>query len=160
MDWFSVNAKGWLQGTIRTQLSCEERSVWIDLLAVASECRVRDGRLMHGKGSPMSRQYISDILQVPLELLNSVIEKCGQDPNANDDKHRIEILEDGTIFITNFVKYQPNGANRKVLLDSRSRAALKVVNTRAYMDTPEGMAEALDKAQAKGYKLVENDKDS
>jgi hypothetical protein len=155
MDWFAVNAKGWLQGTIRTQLTREERSVWIDLLAVASECRIRDGSLMHGKGSPMSRQYISDILQVPLELLNLVIEKCCQDPNLADEKHRIEIWEDGTIYITNFIKYQPDGVNRRPIMDARSREAAKVITTRRYLETPQGKAEAIDKLETSGYKVVE-----
>lgn len=106
MDWFKVYSKGWLQGSIRQQLTVEQRSVWIDLIALASETKFRDGTLRHGLDVPMPREYIASVLQIPLELLNATIEVCQHDRNFKDGKHRIEIWDDGTIELANFADYQ------------------------------------------------------
>jgi len=105
-SWFKVDSQGWIEGSIRVTLSPVQRSVWIDLLALASECRVRDGTLRYAPDLPMSRQFIAERLRIPLETLNDAIEACSQDKNKDDDKHRIEIWDDGTIQITNWEYYQ------------------------------------------------------
>jgi len=108
-DWFKLHSKGWLTGSIRQQLTAEERSVWADLLAMANECRTR-GVIARAQGIPYSREYLANHFGVSQELLNSTIEKCRAD--ANDpgrsirEGHRIEVLEDGTIVITNWEQYQ------------------------------------------------------
>ena len=107
--YFRLYSKGWLEGSIRQQLTIEERSVFADLLAFANECRER-GVIARAPGIPFPRQYLADRFGVPLELLNSTIEKCSQDGNDlkrhSKSGHRIEVLPDGTLVITNWAEYQ------------------------------------------------------
>jgi len=95
-------------------MTMEERSVWADLLAMASESRVR-GVICRAVNIPYSRDYIANFLEVPIEILNSTIGKCLADKNAQDASHRIEIDEFGCIHVTNWEKYQtvPENARSK-----------------------------------------------
>jgi len=114
--WFKVETEGWLQGSIRMDLSPEQRGVWIDLLALASDTRVRDGTLRFAPGKPMPREWIANTLRITVELLNSTLDACTNDKNKEDEKHRIEIWDDGTIELSNFAKYQsiPEGKRKKM----------------------------------------------
>lgn len=103
--WFKVHSKGWLTGTIRATMTIEERSVWADLLAMASESRVR-GIICRAVGVPYTREYMASFLGIPIDLLNSTIEKCLADQNAEGDEHRIELDESGCIHIMNWDRYQ------------------------------------------------------
>lgn len=105
-SWFKVDTMGWLKGSIRDDLTLEQRSVWIDLIALASDCRDRNGRLQFAPGKPMPRKYIADILRISEELLNATVEACLQDKNKANGRGRIDILQDGTIELTNFAHYQ------------------------------------------------------
>jgi hypothetical protein len=102
---FFINSKGWLTGSIRQQLTPAERSVWADLLAMANESRFR-GVVCRAKGIPYPREYLASYLDIPVELLNSTIEKCSRDENAEDLNTRIMFDEVGCIVITNWDKYQ------------------------------------------------------
>ena len=108
-DWFKIHSKGWLEGSIRTQLTMEERSIFADLLAFANECRER-GVIARAQGIPFTREYLASRFDVPVELLNTTIEKCQNDANDTrkgmDAGHRLEVLEDGTIVVTNWEHYQ------------------------------------------------------
>lgn len=113
-DWFKLHSKGWLHGSIRAQLSIGERSVWADLLALANESRVR-GVICRAKGIPYTREYIAAILEIPLDLLNSTIDKCLKDENADDPNTRIMLDPDGSIRIANWERYNsvPEHTNKK-----------------------------------------------
>lgn len=115
--WFKLDSKGWLDGSIRIQMTPDQRSVWADLLALANECRLRDGTLRFAEGLPMDRQWIADRLKISIELLNETIDVCVNDKNRNDNKHRIEIWNDGTIQIVNWEQYQEVPAERKALTE-------------------------------------------
>jgi hypothetical protein len=112
--WIKLWTRGWLTGTIRGNMTPAERSVWADLLAMANESRVR-GTICRAKGVPYERSYLANYLDVPIELLNSTIEKCLGDKNAQDDLHRIEVSADGCIVISNWQKYQakPEGKGKR-----------------------------------------------
>jgi len=114
-QWFKVDTAGWLEGSIRADLDMEQRGIWIDILALASRSRLRDGTLRFAEGKPMAREYIAATLQIPLEKLNKTIEICSEDKNAYDDKHRLEIWGDGTIQITNWERYQAVPLDKKRL---------------------------------------------
>lgn len=116
MDWFKVYSKGWLTGSIREQLTAEERSVWIDLLAMASESRVR-GVVCRARGVPYTREYLANYLGVPLDVLNTTIEKCQQDCNSTGDGKRLEIDKDGCIVIGNWERYQRVPGDKKAYLE-------------------------------------------
>ena len=121
-QWFKVDTAGWLEGSIRSDLDMEQRGIWIDILALASRCRLRDGTLRFAEGKPMSRERIAAILNVPLDKLDKTIEICSEDKNIYDDKHRLEIWEDGTIQITNWERYQAVPPDKKQLpVDDREQ---------------------------------------
>jgi len=144
--YFRLYSKGWLEGSIRQQLTIEERSVFADLLAFANECRER-GVIARAPGIPFPRQYLADRFGVPLELLNSTIERCSQD--GNDPKrhskpgHRIEVLPDGTLVITNWAEYQ--GVKETQLTDtpppSKSEQALAIAPQKSITSLLEELTE-------------------
>jgi len=108
-NWFKMHSKGWLYGSIRQQLTIEERAVWADLLAFANECRER-GVIARAKGIPFTREYLAAQFDVSVELLNSTIAKCQADKNDTvagmPEGNRLEVKPDGTIVITNWERYQ------------------------------------------------------
>lgn len=106
-DWIKLFTTKWLFGSGRT-MTAEKRGVWVDLLALAAECKLRDGTLRFDTGQPMSREYITSILQISKELLDACLDVFSKDLNTDidDGKSRIEIWEDGTIKLTNFERYQ------------------------------------------------------
>lgn len=104
-DKFFINSKGWLTGSIRQQLNSAERGVWADLLAMANESRFR-GTICRAKGIPYQREYLAAYLEIPITLLNSTIEKCSKDENADDPNTRIMFDDTGCIVIANWDKYQ------------------------------------------------------
>jgi len=106
-DWFKFYSKGRLEGSVRVQLTPAERSVWVDLLCFANECRER-GVIARAPGIPYTREDLATRFGVDLPLLNSTIEKCSMDKNKTNDKHRIELRPDGTIDLTNWEHYNPS----------------------------------------------------
>lgn len=108
-EWFKMHSKGWLDGSIRQQLTVEERSVWADLLAFANECRER-GTIARAKGIPFTREYLAARFDISVDLLNSTIAKCQADKNDTaagmPDGNRLDVLEDGTMVISNWERYQ------------------------------------------------------
>jgi len=93
----------------------EERSIFADLLAFANECRER-GVIARAKGIPFTREYLASRFDVPVELLNTTITKCQNDANDTrkgmDAGHRLEVLKDETIVVTNWEHYQAVPAKR------------------------------------------------
>ena len=101
-----IDTLGWLQGSIRIDMTSAQRGVWSDLIALASNTRMRDGTLRFAEDKPMPREYIANTLNITVEELNSCINVCIEDKNRDNTGHRIDIWEDGTIELMNFDKYQ------------------------------------------------------
>ncbi len=119
--WFKIYSKGWLTGTIRATLTPAERGVWADLLALASESRVR-GVICRAKGIPYEREYLAQLLAIPVELLNSTIYKCSQDENADDPRARIVFDNSECLVVSNWDKYQAVPDRAKVAKEAKVRA--------------------------------------
>ncbi len=126
-DWFVIHSKGWLTGSIRAQLTPAERGVWADLLALANESRI-EGVVCMAKGIPYEREYLADILRIPVDLLNSTIDKCIKDENADDPRTRIMLDDAGCLIIANWEKYQPKARKGK---DEEAKAQTKHHKTEA-----------------------------
>lgn len=105
MEWIKFYTKKWLYGSGRV-MTPEKRGVWADLLALAAETKFRDGTLRFEVGKPMPRSYIAAILQIEPDTLDACLAAFQADVNTEDGKPRIVIWDDGTIFLTNFAKYQ------------------------------------------------------
>lgn len=145
--WFKVHSRGWLTGTIRDNMTIEERSVWTDLLAMASESRVR-GVICRAEGVPYTREYMASFLGVPVDLLNSTITKCMADKNAQDEQHRIEIDATGCIHIANWGKYQsvPSGKSAQDKQECRRRANANYRDKQTSLDALRREVNRLNKA--------------
>ena len=104
MDWFKAYQDGLLRGSLcatdnTTQL------VWMKLLAVENETRLRDGWLHYAPGRPMTREYLAMVCQVTVAELELALQEflCDLDREGHP---RIEINAEGEIFIKNWEKYQ------------------------------------------------------
>lgn len=95
--WIKLWSSEWLKGSIRFDFTAEERGVWADLLALAGNCR-QDGLISANETTPYPHSYIAGILNITVDLLEQVLDKCGKSGRINENEHGIEI--------TNWGKYQ------------------------------------------------------
>src|SRR4030042_2150417 len=109
-SWVKLWVTGWLHGSIRWQLTPEERGVWADLMALAGECAA-DGAICDHDGKALPRKFIANQFNISQVLLDRVIAKCVHDG-------RIEEAElDGILKLTNWEHYQPDYDRQKVWRD-------------------------------------------
>jgi len=106
--WIRVFASEWIDGSVRSDLLPAERSVFIDLVALAGLSRDdREGYVERSQGIPYTIEQLATRFVIPLKLLQSTLFKCQKEG-------RIQVLEDGVIKITNWSKYQfPPGGKPK-----------------------------------------------
>lgn len=93
-----------LYGSIRKDMSPEQRSIWYELLLLAGKSR-REGYIEFSKGLPYSNEDIASRLEVDVELINSSVAICLSEG-------RLEIKEN-TYHITNWEKYQVTKEKRE-----------------------------------------------
>lgn len=96
--WHKVDSLGWLDGSIRTDLTIEERSIWADFLAFCSVSRV-EGIISRGEKKPYDLHSIANRLNISEGLLSSAIAKFTQEGMISNDKSGIRI--------TKWAKYNP-----------------------------------------------------
>jgi len=95
--WFKIYSQPWLNGSIRYQLEPDERSVWADLLAWANVCSP-PGTIADNDNRAFPHDFIANRLNIPLELLESTIEKSVEEGRI--------VVKEGVITITNWTPYQ------------------------------------------------------
>jgi hypothetical protein len=61
----------------------------------------------------MQRDWIANSLNISRKLLDEVVADGVNDKNRNGDRSRIEIWDDGTIYIVNWKQYQAKPRKRK-----------------------------------------------
>ena len=96
-QWIRLWIPGTLRGSIRFDLSAEERSVWWDLLAMAGESR-SPGIIQSTEGVPYPLPWLAQTLNIPLELLAQTLKRLV-------DTGRI-IMNSECIHVVNFDYYQ------------------------------------------------------
>lgn len=118
--WIKVYAPKLIHGTMAGEPP-NHVGIFIKLLCLANESGYRDGRLLTPPNMPMTREYISNILNVPLDELNAAIEyfknEVNQDPASEHyGTARMQELDGGMLVITNFIDYQakPDGKGKRV----------------------------------------------
>lgn len=89
-------------------MTIEQQWCWLMLLDLANEMPLRDGTLRMADGAPLTELQIIHIIGGSVPILRSTIAFCCKDKNPFDEKHRIEVWEDGTIELTNFTMLQGN----------------------------------------------------
>lgn len=97
-QWFKVFGSDYLYGTTRKELTPTERSIWIDLLALASTS-IDDGKVCLSIGVGYPLEAMSKTLDIPLKTLQTAITKM-------EKANKIRLLKDGVIEIVNWAKYQ------------------------------------------------------
>jgi hypothetical protein len=93
--WIPFWVDKWIFGSTRLELEPDERSVWLDLLALASK---NEGYIRANEETPYPETQLAGLLVISIELLQRTINKCIQN-------NKLTILENGTLFITNWGKY-------------------------------------------------------
>jgi len=96
-QWIRLWIPGTLRGSIRFDLSAEERSVWWDLLAMAGESRT-PGIIQSTEGVPYPLAWLAQTLNIPLILLDRTLKRLV-------DTGRV-LINSECIHIVNFDYYQ------------------------------------------------------
>lgn len=104
MTWVKIYVTGWLHGSIRWQLSPDERGVWADLIVLAGQC-LAGGKICDNDGNAFPREYIANQLNIPLELLDRTLAKCRHEGRIDD--------RDDVIVLTNWKAYQSEYERQK-----------------------------------------------
>lgn len=99
--WVKLFVTGWLHGSIRWQMTPEERGVWADLICMAGECS-HGGIIADNDGRPFPRQYIANHLNIPIELLEQTIQHCQAEGRIDSNQDG----DEGAIKLTNWKTYQ------------------------------------------------------
>lgn len=95
--WFKLWVEEELNGAVRFALTPAERSVWVDLRALASRSQ-QDGLITAPSGKPYPHNWIATTLNVSRNLLESTLGKL-------ENLHQIDENEDG-IRLMEWGKYQ------------------------------------------------------
>ena len=92
MHWLKLWTRGWLEGSVRFDLTPAQRSVFIDLLAMARESRNPPWIQMNeNQGYPHS--WIAQKLNVPLDLLEETLELCKKQGRIYENETGIKIMK-------------------------------------------------------------------
>ncbi len=105
--WVKVFITGWLHGSIRWQMTPEERGVWADLICLAGECG-KGGKICDNDERPYPLEFIANQLNIPLELLQKTIKGC-----LYEGRLIKEPKDNGLIQIANWNVYQSEYERQK-----------------------------------------------
>lgn len=97
-DWIKLWIKESLLGSIRDDLTPEERSVWFDFLLLGGNCKT-PGVISANETTALPTKRIAGILNIPEALVNRCIKKFEQ-------SGRIKTEISGVIHIVNWARYQ------------------------------------------------------
>jgi len=112
-DWIKLWIKESLLGTIREDLTSEERSVWYDFLLLAGNSRV-PGVICANPNTAMPVSRIAGILNTPAQLIERCIMKF-------EKSGRIRVRPNGLIYIINWEKYQYSDYDRQKKFRQRQK---------------------------------------
>lgn len=92
MHWLKLWTRGWLEGSIRFDLNPAERSVFIDLCALARESR-NPSWVQANETTAYAHSWLASRLNIPLELLEVTLEKCNQQGRISENSNGIKVLK-------------------------------------------------------------------
>lgn len=96
--WMKFYTRNWIMGSIRTDCTPEERSIFTDLMAMANESRDR-GVIQANPTTPYQHSRLAEILNVTEELLERSLQKFTTQGRIHENSVGITI--------TNFKFYNP-----------------------------------------------------
>lgn len=92
MHWLKLWTRGWLEGSIRFDLTPAQRSVFIDLCALARESR-NPPWVQANETTAYPHSWLSSKLNIPLELLEETIEICKNQKRVSENTTGIKVLK-------------------------------------------------------------------
>ncbi len=104
-DWVKLWVKEALLGTIREDLTPEERGTWYDFLLLAGNSRI-PGVICANKTTPMPTKRIAGILNIDTTLVKRCTKKF-------KESGRITVDSNGVIHIVNWARYQYSDYDRQ-----------------------------------------------
>lgn len=116
--WIKLWIDECLTGTVREDLSPEERSVWYDFLLVAGRNRP-PGCISANENTPITPRRLASILNIPVPLINRAIRKFKK-------SGRIEVRSNGIISIINWGKYQFTDYDRQKQYRGKPKSAPEI----------------------------------
>ena len=113
MKWFKLHTRI-IHSSINYQLSLDEQMTFVKLLALTAELD-KNGIIVDGDGQPLPHDFISELLHVPLEVLETTIKKCIDTKRINENGSGIEILK--------WKEYQSDYTRQKPYRQAKKEAA-------------------------------------
>ena len=92
MHWLKLWTRGWLEGSIRFDLTPAQRSVFIDLCALARESR-NPPMVQANETVAYPHSWLASKLNIPLELLEETLEICKKQSRISENTTGIKVLK-------------------------------------------------------------------
>lgn len=103
--WIPLWIDKWIFGSTRIELNLEERSIWVDFMALAAK---DDGYIRANEETPYPIEQLAGLLIVPKDMLRSAIQKFIQ-------TKKIEDMGNGILKIIKWEEYQLSDSYRRVI---------------------------------------------
>lgn len=88
--WIKLYPMECLNGSIRYQLTSEQRGTWYDLLNFSAIC-TNHGVISDRDGRPYPHDFIANRLNIPIELLESTLKNCLEEGRVTENETGIHI---------------------------------------------------------------------
>lgn len=96
--WVRLDCYGILHGSINWELTLEEQAVWIKTFTYSAVCGGEPGIIQDNDSNPLPHWYIANELHCPLEVFETMLQKCIEQERLKENEHGIEVI--------NFKEYQ------------------------------------------------------
>lgn len=103
MHWLKLWTRGWLEGSIRFDLTPAQRSVFIDLCALARESR-NPPIVQANETTAYPHSWLANKLNIPLDLLEDTLAVCIKQRRLSENSTGIKVIK--------FEFYQEKGPQR------------------------------------------------
>ena len=90
--WLKLWTRGWLEGSIRFDLAPAQRSVFLDLCALARESR-NPPMVQANKTTAYPHSWLANKLNIPLELLEETLQICKKQDRISENSTGIKVLK-------------------------------------------------------------------
>ena len=116
--WIKLYPIECLNGSIRYQLTSEERGTWYDLLNFAAIC-TNHGTISDRDNRPYPHNFIANRLNISVQLFETTLTKCIDEGRVTEDEQGIHI--------TNWKLYQSEYDRQKVYRQLKSQEQKKTI---------------------------------
>lgn len=124
LDWFPMWVDKWLFGSTRLELEPDERSVWVDLIALSYKDK---GHIRANEGVPYLNTQLAGLLNIPLELLERTIKKC-----LSIKINKLKLEPDGSLYVVNFANYDFSERHKRRLMSEDADIVSDTADTLSY----------------------------